>query len=613
MLDNNRNLIVAVLLSAAVLFAWQYFVAAPQMKAEQARHAAIAHLEKKKPEEAAKAALPQGAIGAAHLTRAQALRAGGARVAIDTPSVDGSILLKGARFDDLRLKCYHAYAGAGEGCGAHDAKNPQIVLFSPAGTRFPYYAVFGWVAASGSGVSVPGSNTVWQASHGATLTPATPVTLSWDNGHGLIFHRTISVDDKFMFTVKDSVVNKSAVPVTLYPYAYVARVGYPATKHYWELHEGFVGIADGTLVDPSYSDFKDNKPPQTFQSTGGWAGITDKYWMAAVIPPQNEPFAGSYDARPDGHTKSYQADYRLNARTIAPGAATSVEQRLFAGAKVVQLLHAYENQGIEKFHMAVDWGWFWFFTQPIFWLLDLFFNFFGNFGIAIILLTVSIKLVFFPLADASYRSMSRMKKLQPQMESIKERFAEDKVRQQQEIMDLYKREKVNPVSGCLPMLIQIPVFFSLFKVLLVTIEMRHAPLFHGAWIQDLSAPDPTSFWNLFGLLPWHVPGFIPAYLSIGILPVIMGFSQFITTKMNPQPADPVQAKMFTYMPLIFTFMMASFPAGLVLYWTCNNLLSALQQYVMMKRQGVEVHLFNNLKIPALARLLSRPDSKPAGE
>ncbi|HEX3674062.1 MAG TPA: membrane protein insertase YidC [Rhizomicrobium sp.] len=614
MFDNNRNLIVAVLLSAAVLFAWQYFVAAPQMKAEQAHQAALAHKEKPHAvTTAAPSTVAGGAVAAAHMTREQALKAGGARVAIDTPSVDGSILLKGARFDDLRLKCYHENAGTGEGCGAHDPKNPEIILFSPANTSFPYYAVFGWVVPPGSGVKVPDDDTVWKASAGAVLTPATPLTLTWDNGHGLVFSRTIAVDAKFMFTVKDSVANKTGSTVTLYPYAYVARVGVPVTQHFWALHEGFVGIANGTLTDPSYTDFKDGAPPVTFQSTGGWAGITDKYWMASVIPPQNEPFNGSYTVAPDGGTKSYQADYRLNGRTIAPGATTTIDQRLFAGTKDVQLLRDYEKQGVEQFHMAVDWGWFWFFTQPIFWLLDLFYKFFGNFGIAIILLTVSIKLVFFPLADTSYRSMSKMKKLQPQMESIKERFADDKVQQQQEIMALYKREKINPVSGCLPMLIQVPVFFSLYKVLLVTIEMRHAPLFHGAWIQDLSAPDPTTFWNFFGLFPWHAPSFIPAYLSIGILPIIMGFSQFITTKLNPAPADPVQAKMFTYMPLIFTFMMASFPAGLVLYWTCNNLLSALQQYVMMKRQGVEVHLFNNLKIPALTRLLSKPDSKPAGE
>ncbi|HEY1838261.1 MAG TPA: membrane protein insertase YidC [Rhizomicrobium sp.] len=618
MFDNNRNLIVAVLLSAAVLFAWQYFVAAPQMKAEQAHHALLAKKEHHASTHAASASgapshVAGAAVAAAHMSREQALKAGGARVAIDTPSVDGSLLLKGARFDDLRLKCYHENAGTGEGCGAHDPKNPEMILLSPANTSFPYYAVFGWVAAPGSGVKVPDDNSVWKAPSDAVLTPATPVTLTWNNGSGLVFSRRISVDDKFMFTVKDSVANNSGTSVTLYPFAYVARVGVPVTKHFWAVHEGFVGIANGTLTDANYTDFKDNKPPITFQSTGGWAGITDKYWMTSVIPPQDEAFNGSYAVSPDGGTKSYQADYRLNARSIAPGASTTIAQRLFAGAKDVQLLRAYQKQGIEQFHMAVDWGWFWFFTQPIFWLLDLFYKFFGNFGIAIILLTVSIKAIFFPLADTSYRSMSKMKKLQPQMESIKQRFADDKVQQQQEIMALYKREKINPVSGCLPMLLQVPVFFSLYKVLLVTIEMRHAPLFHGAWIQDLSAPDPTTFWNFFGLFPWHTPSFVPAYLSIGILPVIMGFSQFITTKMNPAPADPIQAKMFTYMPLIFTFMMASFPAGLVLYWTCNNLLSALQQYVVMRRQGVEVHLFNNLKIPALTRLLGKPDSKPAGE
>jgi YidC/Oxa1 family membrane protein insertase len=603
--SNNSNMILALVLSALVLGLWFYFVERPEMKAEQARQAALAHQHQQ--HEVVKntppANAPSGAVGAAHMTRAQALKAGGARVAIDTPTVDGSILLKGGKFDDLRLKQYRETT---------DPKSPEIVLLSPAGTSFPYYAQFGWVAPPGSGIAVPNDGSVWKAPANATLTPAAPVTLTWDNGHGLVFSRTVSIDAKYMFTVKDSVANHTGAAVTLYPYAYVARVGVPTEQHFWALHEGFVGIANGSLTDPNYTDFKDGTPPKTFQSTGGWAGITDKYWMAAVIPPQNVQFNGNFAVNPDGSTKSYQADYRLDGRTVAPGETTTVDQRLFAGAKVVQLLQSYEDkEGVKQFHMAVDWGWFWFFTQPIFWLLDLFYNFFGNFGIAIILLTVSIKLVFFPLADTSYRSMTKMKKLQPQMESIKERFADDRVRQQQETMELYKREKINPVSGCLPMLLQVPVFFSLYKVLLVTIEMRHAPLFHGAWIQDLSAPDPTTFWNLFGLFPWHAPSFIPAYLSIGILPVIMGFSQFITTKMNPAPADPVQAKMFTYMPLIFTFMMASFPAGLVLYWTCNNLLSALQQYVMMRRQGVEVHLFKNLKLPKL-RILSASKPEPAG-
>ncbi|HXL70677.1 MAG TPA: membrane protein insertase YidC, partial [Rhizomicrobium sp.] len=322
----------------------------------------------------------------------------------------------------------------------------------------------------------------------------------------------------------------------------------------------------------------------------------DKYWMAAIIPPQSQNFDASYlGATTPGDVKAYQANYRLPARVIAPGGTAQVSHRLFAGAKVVDILRGYEkSQGIVRFDNAVDWGWFWFLTQPLFWLLDIFYKFIGNFGIAILMLTVVVKLLFFPLANASFKSMSKMKKVQPHMEEIRKVHKEDPQRQQKEIMELYKREKVNPVAGCVPMLIQIPVFFSLYKVLYVSIEMRQAP-FYG-WIHDLSAPDPTSILNLFGLLPYHIPLWVPAYLSIGIWPILMGFTQFVQTKLNPAPTDPVQAKMFTFMPLIFTFMFATFPAGLVIYYTWNNLLSVTQQYVIMRREGVKVHLFENIKL-----------------
>ncbi len=334
--------------------------------------------------------------------------------------------------------------------------------------------------------------------------------------------------------------------------------------------------------------------------------ITDKYWMAAVIPPQSVQFDGAYQATPLGSTKAYQANYRLSGQRVAPGASTSIDERLFAGAKIDKLLQSYEdNQHVEKFHLAIDWGWFWFFTQPIFYVLDVLSQYM-NMGLAILLLTVAMKLLFFPLADASYRSMSRMKKLQPEMERIKARFADDQAKQQQEIMELYRREKINPVSGCLPMLIQIPVFFSLYKVLLGTIEMRQAPFF--GWIHDLSAPDPTSLVNFFGLLPFDPHTVLPtflAFLSVGIWPILMGLTQWFQTKLNPPAADPVQQRMFAFMPLIFTFMLAGLPSGLVIYWTWNNLLSVAQQYVMMRRQGVKVDLIGNVKLPSF---LKRPAS-----
>jgi YidC/Oxa1 family membrane protein insertase len=316
--------------------------------------------------------------------------------------------------------------------------------------------------------------------------------------------------------------------------------------------------------------------------------------MAAVIPPQGETYNGAYLGTTLGNTKAYQANYRLGARAVAPGASAAVTHRLFAGAKVVDILRFYEhNQGVTRFDNAVDWGWFWFITQPLFWLLDVFYKYFGNFGVAILCLTVVVKLIFFPLANSSFKSMSKMKKVQPEMERLKKHHADDQQKLQAAMMELYKREKVNPLSTCLPILIQIPVFFSLYKVLYVTIEMRHAPFF--GWIRDLSAPDPTSILNLFGLLPYHIPSFIPVFLSIGIWPIIYGMTQWVQTKLNPAPADPVQAKMFTYMPLIFTFMFASFPAGLVIYYTWNNLLTIAQQWYIMHSQGVPVHLFENFK------------------
>ena len=588
---NRNNMILAIALSALVIFAWQFFVAGPQMKAEQARQANLTQQEKNKPAQKAAAPaqtpgqvpgqVPGMAAATTRMTREAALAASGARVIIDSPLLDGSIALKGAKLDDLRLKKYHETL---------DPKSPEIVLLAPKSTEYPYYAQFGWI-----GQKVPDDQSVWTQEGSGALTPGHPVTLTWDNGQGLVFTRVISVDDQYMFAVKDSVANKSGQAQTLYPFAYVAREGVPKELTSWVLHQGFVGVADGSEVDGKYDDFKeDGTPPKNFSSTGGWVGITDKYWMAAVIPPQTETFNGAYLGSKLGNEKAYQANYRLGARTLAAGAQTSVTHRLFAGAKVVDILRGYQkSESIAHFDKAIDWGWFWFLTQPLFWLLDIFYKFIGNFGIAILMLTVVVKLLFFPLANASFKSMSRMKKVQPFMEEIKKAHKDDPQRQQQEMMALYKREKVNPLTGCVPMLIQIPVFFSLYKVLFVTIEMRQAP-FYG-WIHDLSAPDPTSILNLFGLLPYHIPAFVPAYLSIGIWPILMGFTQFIQTKLNPAPTDPIQAKMFTFMPLIFTFMFATFPAGLVIYYTWNNLLSVTQQYFIMRKEGVEVHLFENLR------------------
>jgi YidC/Oxa1 family membrane protein insertase len=584
-MNNNKNVIFAIALAAAVLFLWQYFVATPSMKAEQTRQAALTHQEKNKP--ATAPVLPGIAAGTSHMSREAALKVGGKRVVIDTPMVDGSILLKGARFDDLRLKTYRETV---------DPKSPEIVLLAPKSTDYPYYATFGWVGAA----DMPGDDSEWSLTNGSTLSPGHTVTLTWDNGHGLTFTRVIAVDDKYMFTVTDSVANRGGAAATLYPYGTVERQGIQKDEASLYLHVGFVGVANGSEVDAKYKDFKDpGTPPKTFSSTGGWTGITDKYWMAAVVPPQGETFNGAYlGSKTPAGVDAYQANYRLGVRNVAAGGAASVTHRLFAGAKVVDILRAYQdNQNISHFDNAVDWGWFWFLTRPFFWVLDHLYKLFGNFGLAILGLTVIVKLVSFPLANASYRSMSKMKKLQPQMEELKKAHKEDPQKLQLATMELYKREKANPISGCLPILLTLPVFIALYKVLFVTIEMRHAP-FYG-WIHDLSAPDPTSILNLFGLLPYDPHHFLPAsialYLSVGVWPIVMGFTQWMQTKLNPAPADPVQAKMFAFMPVIFTIMLASFPAGLVIYYAWNNLLTVLQQAFIMRREGVEVKFFDNIK------------------
>jgi YidC/Oxa1 family membrane protein insertase len=591
-MDNNRNLILAIFLSALVMAGWYFLFAAPQMRIEQAKEAhqaALQHHAAAQNQTAATTSAPGAPdvrAPSAQLPREQALKADGARVAIDTPTVDGSLLLKGARFDDLRLKNYKETV---------DPKSPEIVLFSPKATHFPYFAQFGWNANPSAHVNIPGDSTVWKQTGGTVLSPTSPVTLSWDNGQGLIFTRTISVDRQYMFTVADSVANKSGHNVTLYPYALVMRDGVPDEKHYMSLHEGFIGWLDGRVRDPSYDTMKPGDPAESYHSAGGWLGITDKYWMATLIPPQGETVNSDYLVQDQNGVKVYRADYQMDGKLVAPGTVLNLTQRLFAGAKIVSLLETYrDKQGVPNFNDAVDWGWYFFITKPMFMLLDFFFNLTGNFGIAILLLTVTMRLLFFPLANTQFKSMSRMKKLQPQVEALKARFAEDKVRQQQEMMELYKREKVNPVSGCLPILIQIPVFFSLYKVLLVTIEMRHAPFI--GWIHDLSAPDPTSLVNLFGLLPFdpHILPSFMAFLSIGIWPILMGATQWLQTKLNPAPADPVQARMFAFMPLVFAFMLGQFPAGLVIYYAWSNSLSIAQQWFIMSRQGVEIHLFKNL-------------------
>jgi YidC/Oxa1 family membrane protein insertase len=580
--DNNRNFILAIVLSMAVLFAWQYFFV-PKPKPPSDKPAATEQTEPGAPEPGppipGTAAPEPSQPATTTLTREEAL-ARSPRVAIDTPALKGSIALKGGRIDDLTLRDYRETVAP---------DSPNVVLLSPAGSPHPYYTEHGYVGPSGdTSLSLPGDDTLWTAATPGPLTQSSPVTLTYDNGKGLKFTRTISVDDKYMFSVDDKVENTGSDPATIYPYALVSRHGIPPTKSYYILHEGLIGVVDDGLEQITYKKAAEN-PPQTFKSKEGWLGITDKYWAAVVIPEHDKPFVAKFSGSQGDSQERFQADYLMDGVTVAPGQTAETKGHVFAGAKEVHLVDSYGTKyGIPKFDLLIDWGWFYFLTRPMFYALDFFYKLVGNFGVAILIVTFCIKLVLFPLANKSYVSMSKMKKLGPEMQRIKERFGDDRMRQQQAMMELYKKEKVNPASGCLPILVQIPVFFALYKVLFVTIEMRHAPFF--GWIKDLSAPDPTAVFNLFGLIPWTPPDF----LMIGAWPLIMGVTMWVQMKLNPAPPDPVQQKVFTWMPVFFTFLLAHFPAGLVIYWAWNNTLSVIQQSVIMSRQGVEIPLLENL-------------------
>ena len=606
MKPDTKNYYLAIALSILVIFGWNYYYAKPQLdKARQVQQANNAPLAGPGVPGSANALPPQsvnappqgGIIPETPATRRdrKAVLADSPRVDIETPALEGSIALKGGRLDDLSLKDYRE---------TPDKNSPNIVLLTPAGAPSAYYAESGFVAAPGTDATLPGPDTVWTAAGQQQLTPSTPVTLTWDNGKGLLFTRKIAVDRDYMFTTTNSVENKGSAPVALSPYSLIVRQGLPKDAGRSILHEGFVGVLGDTgVMEPQYKDIeKEPYSTKSFKGTGGWLGFTDIYWATALVPDQTQATDGTFSAF-GKEDKTFQAATLGQPMTIAAGATGASSSRFFAGAKVVSLLDTYKNQGIEKFDLLIDWDYnvgpftlpLWFITQPMFRLLDGIYKIVGNFGLAIIALTCLIKLVFFPLANRSYRSMAKMKSVQPQLAALKEKYPDDKMRQQQEMMAIYKQEKINPVAGCLPMLIQIPVFLALYRVLYSTIEMRQAPFY--LWIRDLSQPDPTNIFNLFGLIPFN-PTTLPLFghfLAIGILPLIMGFTMFLQMKMNPEPTDPIQKTMFAWMPVIFTFMLGTFPSGLVLYWICNNTLTVLQQSVIMKRAGVKLELFDNLR------------------
>jgi YidC/Oxa1 family membrane protein insertase len=571
-MPEQRNLILAIVLSVTIIIAFQYFYELPRLKEGERQQAQrTEQMAETAPDEAASEAVapaPPGAPAAAETARTQAL-ATTERVAIENARLEGSLALTGGRIDNLVLSDYRETTAP---------DSPNVRLLNPPGAPDTYFAEFGWVAGD-EGTAVPGRDATWRADR-AQVRPDQPVTLTWDNGENLRFSRTVAIDENFMFTITQRVENTGEEPVALHPYGLISRWGTPPTLGFFILHEGPIGVLAGRLEEIDYDDLREDGPIE-LPSQGGWMGITDKYWLASLVPDQQSELVATFRHYLADGDDRYQVDYLRPAMTVAPGQTLEVTDRLFAGAKEVNLLDAYASEyGIPLFDRAVDFGWFYFLTKPIFHILHYFYQLLGNYGLAILLLTLLVKLVFFPLANKSYRAMSKMKKLQPEMMRLREQFSDDKMRMNQELMALYKKEQVNPMSGCLPIVVQIPVFFALYKVLFVSIEMRHAPFF--GWIQDLSAPDPTSVFNLFGLVPWDPP----AFLMIGIWPLLMGATMLLQTKLNPQPADPMQAKVMMFLPLMFIFLFATFPAGLVIYWTWNNVLSIAQQWVIMRRMGV---------------------------
>lgn len=574
--SNNGNLMAAILLSVLVLVGYHFMFERPRLEALRAQQAQQATLVAKP------AAL--GAPAAPAVTnlreRGQIIADGFAqkeRVRISTDRLHGSLNLRGGRVDDLTLATYRETV---------EDTSPEVTLLSPSGTALPghaYFAEFGWLADK-TDVPLPNADTLWRTT-AKELTVEKPVTLTWDNGKGLLFTREIAIDANYMFTITDRVTSAGAVTATLFNYGAVSRHAAPPAQDLFILHEGPVGVFDEILHESTYSDLLDEDVNKA-TTTGGWAGITDKYWLVALVPDQAQPAAvrmhGAADAGSAEHEGQFQVDARGPGLTLAAGGTVTSTTRLFAGAKEVRLLDAYEKDlGILRFDLAVDFGWFYFLTKPFFHALDGIARATADtgygFAIAILLFTVFLKLLFFPLQNKSYKAMNRMKLLQPKMLELRERFKDDRQKLSMEMFELYKREKVNPMAGCWPILLQIPVFFALYKVLYVSIEMRHAPFW--GWVHDLAAPDPSTVLNLFGLLPFTPPGF----LAIGIWPILMGITMYLQQKLAPTAPDPTQAAIFRWLPVVFTFMLAHFPAGLVIYWTWSNSLSILQQWILLKR------------------------------
>ena len=585
--DQNKNLLLATALSFLVILVW-FLLFPPPEQTDIAEPAPAVQENIIAPTAAA-------TQNTAQVASNQDTAQDAPRIAIKTDRLTGSISLLGGRIDDLSLNDYRESLTPGA---------PIVTMLSPVGTPNAYYALHGWAAGAGlDPAAVPGPNTLWSvASDTPELTQTAPIVLTWNNGAGLTFTRTIAIDADYLFEITQSVANTGTASVSLAPYGILAHHGEPSDrKNFFILHEGVVAMADGELTETDWSDmpdydYNDSEGARAEVSKinqNGWIGFTDHFWMTTLIPAPGSAFkaVSKYDERRD----IYQTETVMPTQTVAPGTTITQSSKLFAGAKEWETIREYQATGVDRFVDSIDWGWFFFLTKPIFWLLHELNKLIGNMGISIISLTLIIKAALFPLAYKSYVSMAKMKELQPQMEKLKASAGDDRQKLQQGMMELYKKEKVNPAAGCLPILLQIPIFFSLYKVIFVTIELRHAPFFGP--FQDLSAPDPTSLFNLFGLLPFGAPeaGSVLALIFIGILPLLLGISMWLQQKLNPAPSDPTQQMIFAWMPWVFMFMLGGFASGLVVYWIANNTITFTQQYLIMRSQGYKPDVFGNIK------------------
>jgi YidC/Oxa1 family membrane protein insertase len=562
----NKNVFIAIALSMSVLLFWSAFVDSPQSIDVQNQKVSSAQTKNKVTDNDIVPSI-NSIISKDNISREDSLKKT-KRILLENKKIKGSISLMGATIDDLSFKNYKV-----------NIKSNNIVQFlNPKETKNGYFAETGW-ASVGNKIKVPTNKSIWSVVGNKVLSVNNPVTLEWNNGSNLIFKKKIAIDNNYLFKINQEVRNNSSEQVELYPYAQLTRKNIPEDlKGFYILHEGFIAVLDEELKEDDYDDIEEKKIVR--EADKGWIGITDKYWMTALIPEEGEKFKSTFL-----YQDAYKANFLLNnPKVIAPSAKVNNEIKIFVAAKEVQTIDAYaKKENIEKLDLIIDWGWFYFFTKPLFFAVDYLFKLTGNFGIAIVLITVMIRLVFFPLASYSFKSMAKMKALQPEMARLKDLHKDDKVKLQQAIMALYKKEQINPASGCLPVLIQIPFFFAIYKMLFISLEMRHQPFF--GWIKDLSASDPTTIFNLFGLLPFTPPSF----LIIGIWPILMGLTMFVQQKLNPAPTDPIQAKIFMFFPIFLTVILASFPSGLVVYWTVNNILTIAQQWFIMKRTTVKTN------------------------